>query len=88
MTSGTILKALREKAGYSQEQVAMLLGVSPVSIQNWESGKPMRYPKLLKDLLDMYDADDDDRIRVVILMYGSDRDREYLRNNKEIGGAI
>ena len=45
------LKTLRERAGLSQEETAMMLGVSTVSIQNWESGQRMRYPSMLSELI-------------------------------------
>lgn len=32
------LQELRKKAGYSQEQVAELLGISRQAISKWESG--------------------------------------------------
>ena len=85
MRSGSILKMLRERAGLSQDQVATLLGVSTVSIQNWELGQRMRYPQILSDLLDLYEANEMERIYALISMYGDEQDKVYLNKNlKEV----
>lgn len=81
MTHRSILKTLRERAGFSQEQTAFLLGVSCVSIQNWEGGQYMRYPQKLSDLLDLYGANGAKRIYAFVSMYGDEQDMEYLRTN-------
>ena len=78
MTSGRVLRMLREKAGFTQEEVAAVLGVATVSVQNWERSKPMRYPGMISDLVDIYDASEEDRIRLLILMYGGDKDAAYI----------
>ncbi len=36
------LQELRKKAGYSQEQVAELLGLSRQAVSKWESGDSLR----------------------------------------------
>ena len=84
MTSGTVLKRLREKAGFTQDEAAVVVGVTTVSIQNWEQSRAMRYPRMLSDLMDIYDASEDDRIRVLIRMYGGEKDIVYI--DKILGG--
>lgn len=74
------LKTLRERAGLSQEETAMILGVSTVSIQNWESGQRMRYPSMLSDLLEIYGAGETERICALVLMYGDSRDVEFINS--------
>ena len=78
MRTGSILKVLRERAGFSQEQAAALLGVSTVSIQNWEAGQLMRYPRMLSYLLDLYEANETERIYALISMYGDEQDKDYV----------
>ena len=78
MTSGSVLRILREKAGFTQEEVAVVLGVSIVSIQKWEAGGRIRSHWMLSDLMDMYGASGEDRIRTVILMYGGEKDADYI----------
>ena len=85
MTSGNILKRLREKAGYTMDEVAMILGVATASIYNWEKGQIMRYPQMLSKLLDIYDASEQVRIHIVILMYGDKKDIEFF--DKVMGGS-
>lgn len=36
---GTILRQERKKRGYTLEQMAEMLGVSPISVGTWERGK-------------------------------------------------
>ncbi len=78
MTSGSVLRILREKAGFTQEEVAVVLGVSIVSIQKWEAGGRIRSHRMLSDLMDIYGASGEDRIRTVILMYGGEKDADYI----------
>lgn len=43
MTTGTKIRYLREKKRLSQEELAHLVGVSQVTIGNWEQGKSIRH---------------------------------------------
>ena len=36
---GNYLYDLRKRAGYTQEQVGMLVGVSPKAVSKWENGR-------------------------------------------------
>ena len=45
-------KTLRRKAGYTQEQIALIMGVSRVTVSNWERGKIKPYVQ--KELLKIY----------------------------------
>jgi transcriptional regulator with XRE-family HTH domain len=53
MTTGTKIRHLREKKRLSQEELAHLVGVSQVTIGNWEQGKSIKheYIKRLADAL-------------------------------------
>ena len=55
MTTGIKLRNLREKKKISQEQLAHIVGVSQVTIGNWEQGKSIKhdYIKKLADALDV-----------------------------------
>ena len=85
MTSGSFLKSLRENAGYTMDEAAMILGVTTVSINNWERGQVMRYPQMLSNLLDVYKASSKERLSMVILMYGDEKDMDYYE--KTFGGS-
>lgn len=78
MGSGRIMRSLRESANYTQEEAARLLGVSTVSIQNWENGIRIRTKKALDDVLTLYDSEPKDRIIAIVSMYGCDKDIDYL----------
>jgi transcriptional regulator with XRE-family HTH domain len=54
MTTGTKIRHLREKKRLSQEELAHLVGVSQVTIGNWEQGKSIKheYIKKLADALE------------------------------------
>jgi DNA-binding transcriptional regulator YiaG len=43
----SIVKGCRDRAGLSQSQAARELGVSLKTLQGWEQGRPMPYPRLL-----------------------------------------
>lgn len=48
MTTGTKIRYLREKKKLSQEELAYIVGVSQVTIGNWEQGKSIRHEFLKK----------------------------------------
>ena len=48
MTTGTKIRLLREKKRLSQEELGYLVGVSQVTIGNWEHGKSIRHEYLKK----------------------------------------
>ncbi len=48
MTTGTKIRYFREKKKLSQEELAHLVGVSQVTIGNWEQGKSIRHEFLRK----------------------------------------
>lgn len=56
MTTGSDLRRAREDAGLTQEQVARALGMSRVTIINWEQRaevkgyKAQRYLRVVRDL--------------------------------------
>ena len=78
------MKALRESAKLTQDEAARLLGVSTVTIQNWEAGARIRTKKLLDNVLTLYDPDPMDRIITIVSMYGSDKDIDYIKKREEI----
>ena len=55
MTTGTKIRHCREKKRLSQEELAHLVGVSQVTIGNWEQGKSIKheYIKKLANALDV-----------------------------------
>lgn len=55
MTTGTKIRYLREKKKISQEELAHAVGVSQVTIGNWEQGKSIKhdYIKKLADALEI-----------------------------------
>lgn len=81
MQYGTILRELRDssKCSLTQKQASILLRVTLTSIQNWESGrKRVRKPATLHKMLELYGADDSDRLRAIVMMFGTERDQESL----------
>ncbi|MBD2629171.1 helix-turn-helix domain-containing protein [Trichormus variabilis] len=50
---------LREKAGWSQRKLAELLGVSHVSIQNWEKGSSIPNSLELVKMADLFNVSTD-----------------------------
>lgn len=79
MNSGAKMRSLRESAKYTQEEAARLLGVSTVTIQNWEAGARIRTKKALDAVLALYDAEPMDRITIIVAMYGCGKDLDYLQ---------
>ena len=82
MRHETILKELREssRCSLTQKQASILLQVTLASIQNWESGrKRVRTPATLHKMLELYGADDADRLRAIVMMFGADQDQESLK---------
>ena len=51
MTLGELIKYFRESKGYSQEQLAQMVGVSPASISNYESDKTVPDLLLLRQFI-------------------------------------
>lgn len=91
MQHGNLLKRLREssRCSLTQKQASILLRVTLASIQNWESGrKRVRTPANLHKMLELYGADDADRLRAIVMMFGAERDQESLEkilNTQEQG---
>jgi len=52
------LYELRQKAGYTAEQVAEALETTTVSVHNWESGKPTIRLEVLPKLAELYGLSD------------------------------
>ena len=50
-----MIKELRSKLGLTQEQFAQKVGVTFVTMNNWEKGHRRPHPFLLKRLLEMAD---------------------------------
>ena len=48
MTTGTKIRYLRERKKFSQEELAHLVGVSQVTIGNWEQGKSIKHEFIRK----------------------------------------
>lgn len=48
MTTGTKIRHFREKQRLSQEELAHLVGVSQVTIGNWEQGKSIKHEFIRK----------------------------------------
>lgn len=48
MTTGTKIRHFREKKRMSQEELAHLIGVSQVTIGNWEQGKSIKHEFIRK----------------------------------------
>lgn len=84
MNSGKKMRSLRKSANLTQDEAARLLGVSTVTIQNWEAGARIRTKKLLDNVLTLYDPDPMDRIITIVSMYGSDKDIDYIKKREEI----
>lgn len=55
-TGGDILSLLsaRKKAGLSQQYVAQQLGITPVAVSNWETGRAMPRSYLLPHIAELY----------------------------------
>ena len=83
MNSGAKMRSLRESANYTQDQAARVLGVSTVTIQNWEAGVRIRTKKALDAVLTLYDSGPMDRIITIVSMYGCDKDLDYLNRRLE-----
>ena len=70
-----LLKKLREKEGFTQEEVAEKLRVTVNTIQNWErTGKPTK--ESLHELLDIYQVDSSTRNQVVLEIFGDHRSQK------------
>lgn len=65
-TLGALLRALREAAGLSQEELAERAGLSPHAISALERGTRTRpYPHTLRSLASALDLDDDQRAELL-----------------------
>jgi transcriptional regulator with XRE-family HTH domain len=64
---GTILRALRTERGWTAEQVAERLLVSPSKISRLEKGQRGVSQRDIRDLCDLYEIDDEQRQRLVDL---------------------
>jgi predicted ATPase/DNA-binding XRE family transcriptional regulator len=63
---GSVLRALRETAGLSQEELAARAGLSSHAVSALERGTRTRpYPHTIRSLADALDADDEDRAALV-----------------------
>ena len=59
------MKAIRERLGLSQEKLAVLLGVSKRTVENWEQGQ--RHPTgAARSLLRIVDADPQHALRALM----------------------
>ena len=58
MTTGTKIRHFREKKRLSQEELAHLVGVSQVTIGNWEQGKSIKH-EFIKKLANALDVSTD-----------------------------
>jgi transcriptional regulator with XRE-family HTH domain len=58
MTTGTKIRHFREKKKLSQEELAHLVGVSQVTIGNWEQGKSIKH-EYLKSLANALEVSTD-----------------------------
>lgn len=56
MTLSENLLAFRKQKGYTQEQVAIKLNISPQAISKWETGQSMPDMSLLLDVAELYDC--------------------------------
>ena len=83
MNSGKKMRSLRKSANLTQDEAARVLGVSTVTIQNWEAGVRIRTKKALDAVLTLYDSGPMDRITIIVAMYGCGKDLDYLQ---KIGG--
>ena len=83
MGSGAKMRSLRESANYTQDEAARVLGVSTVTIQNWEAGVRIRTKKALDAVFALYDAEPMDRIIIIVAMYGCDKDLAFLKRRWE-----
>ncbi len=54
---GSFLKELRKSKKMTQEQVAVLFGVSQRSVSRWENGKTLPDISVLIELSDYYNVD-------------------------------
>lgn len=66
--TGNLVKLLRKKENLSQDQLAVMLDLSRITIQNLESGKNITLDTLLKvfqhfDILEKFDHFVDDEIK-------------------------
>ncbi len=48
------LRACREQAGYTQQELAKIMGVCEVTIVNWETGKTSPSMKVAQKLSELY----------------------------------
>ena len=53
---GDNIRFLRKQAGYSQQQLAMKLGIKQASVSNWEAGKTLPDTKYLSKLMDIFNV--------------------------------
>ena len=53
---GDNIRFLRKQAGYSQQQLAMKLGIKQASVSNWEAGKTLPDMKYLSKLMDIFNV--------------------------------
>ncbi len=56
LSTGELVAAIRAKAGYSQEALARVLGVSYPTINSWENGRSTPRPQHLVALTDLADG--------------------------------
>ncbi|MGH3149365.1 MAG: helix-turn-helix domain-containing protein [Streptosporangiaceae bacterium] len=62
---GALLKALRTEKGWTAEQVAERLLVSPSKISRLETGHRGASARDIRDLCNLYDVEDDERLRLL-----------------------
>lgn len=80
--TGENFKKLRKQAGLTRKDAAAALGLSPNSVYFWESNRSFPKPELWDEVINLYDFDRDELIR---LAGGQDspRVRRYLARQQD-----
>ena len=84
--TGENFKKLRKQAGLTRKDAAAALGLSPNSVYFWESNRSFPKPELWDQVINLYDFDRDELIR---LAGGQDspRVRRYLASRQGLQRA-
>ena len=73
-----MLKDLRLRAKFTQEEVAELMGVTTNTVYNWETYGKFKASADMHKLLDIYQASQTERYLVLQLCYGDRTKDEYI----------